>query len=600
MQNACYLKYLAHCQKTIKCNPKMLWSYVNSKRKCNTGYPGIMTLDDKQLTGSDDICAAFNCYFKSMFARPTCSSSVAGQAYTGVDSNNFAGTFSVTQKTVFKMLSKVDIKKGVGGDLIPPFFVLKCAGPLSIPLCIIFNRSVSEGVFPAKWKEASIVPLHKKGTKCKIENYRPISILNVFAKCLERVVYDEVYPMIIKGIPEEQHGCVKGRSTTSNLSLFVSDVHRGMGFQSQVDVIYTDFEKAFDRVDHIILLQKLQQLGIHGDLYRWVKSYILNRKQAVVIGGNRSDFVSIPSGVPQGSLLGPLFYIAYISDIGLCFRHAQHLLYADDTKIYMKVNTIEDCMKLQEDLDRLSLYYLTNRITVNVAKCAHIQFTRRKNPIDYNFKLNNVSLNKVYSVKDLGVYLDSKLTFNSHFEYIVNKAYKNLGFIIRVTRDFTDISCIKVLYYAYIRSILEYCSTVWNPQYVTHEHSLERLQIKFVKYLNFKSKLKIDGYTESCQKHSLITLAERREMQDMAVFHDICSGKLDCVELSYRILNLNAPGKRTRHTHLFHIPLERTNYAANDMSIRLPKTYNKFYSDIDIFTTSKTMFKAAVHKLKLS
>ncbi|XP_062532999.1 uncharacterized protein LOC134201765 [Bombyx mori] len=264
MQNACYLKYLAHCQKTIKCNPKMLWSYVNSKRKCNTGYPGIMTLDDKQLTGSDDICAAFNCYFKSMFAQPTCSSSVAGQAYTGVDSNSFAGTFSVTQKTVFKMLSKLDTKKGAGGDLIPPFFVLKCAGPLSVPLCIIFNRSVSEGIFPAKWKEASIVPLHKKGTKCKMENYRPISILNVFAKCLERVVYDEVYPMIIKGIPEEQHGFVKGRSTTSNLSLFVSDVHRGMGFQSQVDVMYTDFERAFDRVDHIILLQKLQQLGITG------------------------------------------------------------------------------------------------------------------------------------------------------------------------------------------------------------------------------------------------------------------------------------------------------------------------------------------------
>ncbi|RVE54312.1 hypothetical protein evm_001139 [Chilo suppressalis] len=280
----------------------------------------------------------------------------------------------------------------------------------------------------------------QKDSKCRVENYQPKSILNVFGKCFEKAVYKEIYPVIKQGIPDEQHGFVEGRSTLTNLGLFVSDLHKNMVMQSQVDVIYTDIEKAFDRVDHVILLQKLYQLGIRGDLFRWIKSYISNRKQAVVIGGDRSEFVNIPSGVPQGSLLGPLFYSAYLNDIGSCFKHAKFLLYADDTKIYMKVKSNEDCLQLQKDLDRLSEYYVRNRIAVNETKCIHIQFIRRKNAIEYNFKLNNTSLCRATTVKDLGLYLDTKLTFEKHFEHIINKAHKNLGFIFRVTKEFSDIT----------------------------------------------------------------------------------------------------------------------------------------------------------------
>ncbi|RVE41771.1 hypothetical protein evm_013587 [Chilo suppressalis] len=232
----------------------------------------------------------------------------------------------------------------------------------------------------------------------------------------------------------------------------------------------------------------------------------------------------------------------------------------------MKVESYDDCLKLQEDLDRLSEYYIRNRITVNTAKCVHIMFTRRKNPVLCNYKLNNEVVTQVNVVRDLGVTLDSKLTFANHFNDITTRAYKNLGFIFRVTKDFKDAACMKVLYYAYVQSTLEYCSTVWNPQYITHEHAIERIQMKFVKYLNFRVKNESNGYGESCSIYGLITLGDRRRMRDMMTLFDVCSGVLDCTELINRIVSLKAPTKRTRHTQLFHVPSVRTNYEANDMT----------------------------------
>lgn len=159
------------------------------------------------------------------------------------------------------------------------------------------------------------------------------------SKLFESVVYVHLKPIISRSIPYEQHGFMKHRSTVTNLDVFTDYVLRSMDDRCQVDVIYTDFEKAFDRVDHVILLQKLSDLGINGNLLRWVTSYIKNRMQAVVTGSARSNFIIIPSGVPQGSILGPLFYNAYPFDIGSCFRNAQYLMFADDMKVFFKIRS---------------------------------------------------------------------------------------------------------------------------------------------------------------------------------------------------------------------------------------------------------------------
>lgn len=468
---------------------------------------------------------------------------------------------------------------------------------MCVPISLIFNQCLKDGCFPSIWKQAHIVPIHKKGPKTAIENYRPISILNVLSKLLERVVHTRIYPVISTSIPVEQHGFMKGRSTATNLGTFIDNLTNSMEGGSQVDVVYTDFEKAFDRVDHIILLHKLYELGIRGNLLRWMESYLRNRSQAVVVGGFRSNFIGIPSGVPQGSILGPLLYASYLYDINHCLEHAQFLMYADDTKIYKKIQNQLDCINLQADLDRLALYYDKNRLGINIGKCSFVSLTRKKIPTKFQYQINGIQITKVDSIKDLGVTIDEKLSFSEHVDKIVGKAYKSLGFILRVCRPFSDISCLKVLYYSYVRSILEYCSLVWNPQYLIYTHSIESIQRKFIKHLNYRCyRGSVDDYQELCYRHHLTTLENRRSLADMAFLHGLCNDYVDCPGLVSRILRFTVPRRRTRHTHLFAVANTATNYAQNSLVSRLHRKYNKVFSDIDIFHTSQKGFKREVLK----
>ncbi|CAF4755691.1 unnamed protein product [Pieris macdunnoughi] len=354
-------------------------------------------------------------------------------------------------------------------------FIKKCAQTITEPLYIILNLSVNTfGIYPDVWKIAKIIPIHKSGSRLSIENYRPISILNTFSKVFEKIIYKAIHNIISNSLPDEQHGFINKRSTITNLTVFTNYVLQSMDGGAQVDVIYTDFEKAFDRVDHTILLHKLQLLGIRGDLHRWFCSYITNRRQAVAVGSARSDFVHISSGVPQGSILGPLLYNAYLYDINSSIKDSNYLMFADDKKIYLKINKEGDCQKIQADLNNLSNYYRQNRISVNTSKCVKITFTRKKNKIDFSYHINNKSVKEVDCVRDLGIWLDYKMTYNNHIDTIVDKAYKQLGVVRRVSEHFHDVDCMKVLYYTYVRSILEYGCSVWSPSYTVHKEKIEK------------------------------------------------------------------------------------------------------------------------------
>lgn len=595
LQDECYKSYIIFTQQKIKSNPKIFWSYIKSKRQNKSCYPQQMIYNNTVLSSHSDIVSAFNNFFERNFSKPSVHYSIQSLNDNFKD-DNIIQDIIVTTEEISKLIKCIDITKGPGCDHIPPLFFVKCSQSLSVPITLIFNRCFQEGYFPNTWKKAHIVPIHKKGQQTEIENYRPISILNVLSKLCEKVVHSRIYPIVAKSIPTEQHGFMKARSTTTNLGVFIDHVSNAMDGGSQVDVIYTDFEKAFDRVDHIILLRKLCELGICGNLLRWMESYLRNRSQAVVVGGCRSDFIYIPSGVPQGSILGPLLYAIYLYDVGKCLYHARFLMYADDTKVYMRVTNEADCMNLQSDLDRLVKYYADNRITVNLSKCSIVSFTRKKNPIQHDYTLNNDKVIRANSIRDLGVLIDAKLTFANHFDAVVNKAYKKLGFILRVSQSFSDVGCLKVLYFSYVRSILEYCSVIWNPQYITYIQKIECIQCKFIKRLNFQTYKNFKDYEESCKYYHLMTLEDRRILTDMYFLYCICNGYLDSSELSSRVLTFNVPKTRTRHSRnrLFGCQDTVTNYAQNSLINRMHRTFNKKFNHIDIFNTSKAIFKREI------
>lgn len=592
IQSECFSKYVDLMESGICNNPKLFWSFVKSRRS-NSNYPKYIISNGIKSTEGEDICAAFNQFFQSVFLPPLNEYPKVDlpPPQSGVTIN--VNSITLTEDQILKALSHVDCNKGAGSDKISPIFIWNCRTALARPLCIIYNRSLKECVFPTVWKEAQIVPIHKKGSKLNVEHYRPISIINIFAKIFEKLVFDMFYACLSRSIPEEQHGFMRSRSTATNLACFVEFSLQTLEKRGQVDVIYTDFEKAFDRVDHIILLRKLEHLGIHGDLLRWVKSYLFNRSQAVVVGGYRSNFVSVPSGVPQGSHLGPLFYNCYLYDIYTCLKYSKFLMYADDTKIFVDIKSIEDCEKLQLDLDRLTTYYENNRIKVNADKCQIITYTRKINPLVFTYVISQQPINRSEVIRDLGIFLDQKLNMTAHIDRILDKSFKSLGFVMRTSRPFSNTDCIKRVYYAYVRSILEYACCIWNPNYVTHIHRIERVQQKMVKYLNYKAKVGIVSYEEGCRYHRLKTLQNRRMISDVTLLYDLLNSRLDCPYLTNQI-GLCVPTRRTRHTALFHVPFHRTNYGQNSVMTRLLRTYNKQYSHIDPFRNTRNSFKNCI------
>lgn len=251
---------------------------------------------------------------------------------------------------------------------------------LAHPLRLIYNKPLITGVFSSDWKLALIVPLHKDGPKDLISNYRPISILAVFAKTFEQLLYPILAWHFKNLISPHQHGFTKSRSSSTNLTSLINEIAVEVDRRSAVDAVYTDFSKAFDRVNHRIILQKLFDNGAAEPLLSWRSSYLSARQPMVVASGFFSDPSSTPSSVPQGSHLGSLFFNIFINDIGDCFHHCRHYLFADDLKNFRIVNCASDVIFLQNDIDRL------------VSWCSRNNMDLRPNAIQFIFPEEKLEL----------------------------------------------------------------------------------------------------------------------------------------------------------------------------------------------------------------
>lgn len=311
------------------------------------------------------------------------------------------------------------------------------------------------------------------------------------AKVFESLVYEHIYIHVQQSISKLQHGFVSGRSTVSNLLLYKNYISRAFAARRQVDSCYTDFSKAFDKVDHGILTAKLAAYGIHGSLLRWIICYHSRRSQIVAVKGFLSKPVDVTSGVPQGSHLGPFLFIIFINDLVDCIS-SDALLYADDLKLFRSVNDVNDCLLLQQDLDNVYEWCSRNKMYLNVDKCCTITFTTKKTRVNYVYHIKDQPLGELNVVKDLGVYFDSKLDFKHHIDNMSNRGYQLVGFITRVLKDLTKPLSLIYLFNALVRSVLEYASVVWSPYYDVHSATIERVQRCFLRVL--------------CHKHGLIRL----------------------------------------------------------------------------------------------
>ena len=317
--------------------------------------------------------------------------------------------------------------KACGTDNISARIIIECREQLVIPLIKICNLSLTSGVFPARWKSANIVPIYKKGDKKAAGNYRSVSLLPLFAKILEKVVYDQLLLHVSPVLCSEQHGFVPGRSCTSNLAVFLTSAWEAISEGYQTDVIYTDFSAAFQSVDHRLLIHKLKNsYQLRDSALAWFVSYLSDRRQRVIVSGKTSNWTQVLSGTPEGSLVAPILFTLFINDLPSEID-SDCLLYADDAKQFRKVYTPMDGVTLQRDLDRLQCWSVKWGLSLNPTKCKTLTVTLRRAPVQTTYNINNIPLEGVHEMRDLGVVIDSKLNFASHVSRIVSQANRALG-----------------------------------------------------------------------------------------------------------------------------------------------------------------------------
>lgn len=591
----CYDSYITSVEESLSDSTKLFFSYIKSKRS-NPSIPDTVKFGSRTVTGGQAAAELFSEFFSSVFE------SDAGTCDPRVEESGLGYSLSLVHVTVDEVHDKLlalSPNKGAGPDGIPPSFIKQCASALSPPLCMIYNKSLQMGEFPSIWKVAHIVPIHKAGDSSDCANYRPISMLSCFSKVLESLIYEHLYHHVKPLLHQEQHGFVAGKSTVSNLLEYTNYICKAFNDHGQVDSIYTDFQKAFDRVNHRVLLLKLKAVGIHGSLLRWLESYITNRSQLVALKGYLSKPASIVSGVPQGSHLGPLLFILFINDLIPKFQNTP-LLYADDLKIFRRIESVRDCIQLQIDIDTLLDWCADNGMSLSIKKCSIISFTRKRNPIVFNYAMDSVPLERKSVIRDLGVLFDDKLSFNCHFEMLSKKCNKLTGFICRASKEFKCPSSLLTLYKSLVLSQLEYASVIWAPQYNTYIDMLESTQRRLVRILTFRSGLKreLTTYEDRLRFFKLKTLECRRKIQDLVYLHKIISGSIASQILSE--ISLGVPSRSSRRGCVFSIPLCNNNVSFHNPVLRMCREYNTLVSqsrDVpDIYGSSLGKWKFALFK----
>jgi hypothetical protein len=262
-------------------------------------------------------------------------------------------------------------------------------------------------------------------------------------------------------------------------------------------------------------------------------------------------------------------------------------------KIFKRINSIHDCHLLQQDLDNIEKYCFKNKLDLNISKCCYITFSRKDTIINYNYTLKEAELRKVTEVRDLGVIHDSKLTYEKHIDFIAKKANLSLGFIMRSRSQFSNIKTAKVLYCAYVRSTLEYCSQIWNPQYDIYINRLETIQRKFLRYLQYKCKRRESSYDARCRQHHFMPLMLRRQVADIVTLVKLVQSFIDSPQL-LSLINFRVPNRHNmRKNKTLAVHACRTNYRKNSFFIRSAYSFNKLVDNasLDIFNSKPNKFK---------
>jgi hypothetical protein len=543
-----YIDHTKFVEQNIKANPRGFWNHVNSLR-CKGGFEATVSYGGEEHKGAN-AALAFADFFSSVFLPdiPLLDSDLAmkkdnSQSATRIDVRE------ISLEDVTAAINKLKPRSAVGPDNLPPYIIKAGKEFLVYPIHHILTLILLTSKYPTQWKMSRVKPIPKSKDSSKAENYRPVAILSCLSKIIEFILHHKISLQISPHLTDCQHGFRARRSVNSNLLSLTDSISRYLDQGSQVDVVYFDFQKAFDRVDNDILLEKLTTIGFTPKLLRLIADYLRDRQQFVRHGCYISPPYHTRSGLSQGSILGPLFFVLMINDLETVVHHSNCLLYADDLKLVRRINNYADCSLLQEDINAVLNWSKNNKLLFNLSKCNSMTFSRARSPLHYTYALDNTPIARVNSIKDLGVIFDDKLTFNEHIQSLAKESYKRLGFIIRNAKDFRDPKVVQLLYTTLVRSKIESSSIIWNPHEKSYILLLEKVQKAFLRFLYKK---KYGFYPFLYPTKYLLgmlgfnSLEVRRNIELLTTACRILKGESDCSDLITRICSLFVPDKYLR------------------------------------------------------
>ena len=387
----------------------------------------------------------------------------------------------ITVSEVRKALKDLKSKKATGVDGVPSRLLKDGSDALAPPLPVIFNLTIEQNVIPAEWKKAKVTPLHKSGTKDDPRNYRPISVLPVVCKVLERLIHKQL-PSYFDDhnlLCKSQSGFRRMHSTETAVTYFADEILMNMDKGLVTGSVFIDLAKAFDTVDHDILLSKLEYYGVCDESLPWFKHYFMGRKQVVHIDSQSSEELAITSGVPQGSNLGPLLFIVYINDLPLCVKHCSVNMYADDTVLYLAGPTVNNFnFHINQDLQCLSEWLEDNNLVLNVSKTKCVLFTsQRHKECDCTLNLNLLgkAISCETTFKYIGLVFDNFMTWKAHADYVCKKVASRVSILGRVRRFVTQ-EAAQLVHNALILPLFDYCDITWSNLLQQDIDRLQRLQ----------------------------------------------------------------------------------------------------------------------------
>ena len=488
---------------------------------------------------------------------------------------------TITELDVIDILKTLDTSKASGPDLISPKMLKEASEVLAYPLAKLFNISLLFNIFPQSWKCANVTPVFKKNDPIKVDNYRPISLLSLLGKVFEKCVRKYIHNYIVQNnlITEHQSGFTSGDSTTNQLLFITNEFSKALDAGKEIRVVFFDISKAFDRVWHKGLLYKLSKMGIAGNLMEWIKSYLFSRNQRVVVNGTESDWININAGVPQGSILGPLFFLVCINDIVLEVN-CSIKLFADDTTIYIIIeNSNTACELLNLNLEKVHRWSENWLVNFNPQKTESLLISRKTVSADHPpLSMNNIQVKEVEKHKHLGLIFNNNLHWGDHINSMLTKAQTKLN-ILRSLKFQLDRKSLQIMYFSFIRPILEYSDIIWDNCPLYMKQSLEKINIEAARIVSGATKL---VSLENLYKEvGWETLEKRRDKHKLIQFYKMIKGLTpsylsDLIPITHNRYHQYS----TRNSSDFIHPACRSNFYYNDFIPSTVRLWNNLPHDI--------------------